>query len=126
MPKAKTVSAYIAAAAPKTRPKLKQLRAAIKTAVPKAEEKISYGMPYYGYHGRLIYFAGFKHHIGVYIMSDARKAHTKAIAPYHQAMATLHFALDAPLPVGLIKKLTKTQARANALRKKDKKAYGKS
>ena len=125
MRKAKTVATYIADAVPAARPKLKQLRATIKTAVPQAEEKISYGMPYYGYHGRLIYFAGFKHHIGVYVMDDARRAHHKEIEPYRQAMATLHFSFDKPLPLGLIKKLVTTQARANE-RRTTAKTYGQS
>ena len=46
------------------RPILRQLRRIITTAVPEAEETISYGMPFYRYHGRLAYFAAHKdkHH----------------------------------------------------------------
>ena len=72
MKKATSVSAYIATAPPAVRARLKQLRQAIKRAAPRAAERISYGMPFYeyggsGYKGRLIYFAAFKQHIGVFI-----------------------------------------------------------
>ena len=62
--KAKDVDSYIAAAPEAARPILRQLRRIITTAVPEAEETISYGMPFYRYHGRLAYFAAHKdkHH----------------------------------------------------------------
>jgi len=56
MKKAKDVDEYIAKAPKEVRGKLKELRAIIKSAAPKAEERISYGMPYYRYKGRLVYF----------------------------------------------------------------------
>ena len=54
---AQDVDEYIASAPKDIQEKLTEVRAAIKTVAPKAEEKISYGMPYYGYKGRLVYFA---------------------------------------------------------------------
>jgi uncharacterized protein YdhG (YjbR/CyaY superfamily) len=53
MKPAKNVDEYIAQA-----PKVVQekLRAVIKSTAPGAEERISYGMPYYYYKGRLVYF----------------------------------------------------------------------
>jgi uncharacterized protein YdhG (YjbR/CyaY superfamily) len=56
----KDVDAYIAAAPTETRGKLVQLRKIIKAAAPKADEGISYKVPYYRYHGALVYFAAFK------------------------------------------------------------------
>ena len=47
---------YIAQAPKEVQEKLKELRAVIKDAAPNAEERISYGMPYYDYNGRLVYF----------------------------------------------------------------------
>ena len=58
--KAKNVDSYIAAAPEAARPILRQLRRIITTAVPEAEETISYGTPFYRYHGRLAYFAAHK------------------------------------------------------------------
>ena len=36
---------------------LNQVRSAVLKASPEAEESISYGMPYYKFNGRLLYFA---------------------------------------------------------------------
>ena len=47
MKKAKSVSAYIAAAPPAVRARLKRLRQVIKRAAPKATARISYGIPFY-------------------------------------------------------------------------------
>src|ERR671934_2467589 len=60
------VDAYIAAAPKAVQPMLKQLREAIKRAAPQAEEKVSYRMAAYFHHGRLIYFAAHKNHVGLY------------------------------------------------------------
>ncbi len=63
----KDVDSYISEAPKELRGKLKELRAAIRTTAPGAEERISYGMPYYSYKGRLAYFAAYKNHIGLYV-----------------------------------------------------------
>jgi|SRR5215471_12234350 len=108
-----TVAKYIADAPAPARKMLRELRAAIRAAAPGAEEKLSYGMPYYSYHGRLIYFAGFKNHIGLYVMGAARNAYAKELKKYQISKATLHFPVGSPLPLGLVKKLVRFQAREN-------------
>ena len=65
IPEPKTVDAYIAAAPREMQGKLKELRTIIREAAPTAVERISYGMPYYGYKGRLAYFRLSKAHIGL-------------------------------------------------------------
>jgi uncharacterized protein YdhG (YjbR/CyaY superfamily) len=112
----KDVGEYIASMPTQTQPMLQQVRQIIKENAPEAEEKISYGMPYYGYHGRLIYFGGFKTHVGLYVMSNAREALAKEIKPYQISLATLHFPLDQPLPAELIKKIVTAQVKANELK----------
>lgn len=52
----KNVDAYIETVPVETRARLSQLRRIIQAAAPGAEERISYGMPYYEYKGRLAYF----------------------------------------------------------------------
>lgn len=48
---------------------LNQVRSTIKQAAPEAEESIGYGMPAYKTYGKpLVYFAGFKNHIGFYAL----------------------------------------------------------
>ena len=121
MKKPKDVTAYIAAAPKEVQGKLKEIRKAIKTAAPKAQEKISYGMPYYGYKGRLAYFAYAKHHIGLYAMPPIVKEHQKELKKYRTSTATIRFPLDEKLPISLIKKLVKVGVKRNEAGRKNRK-----
>jgi len=113
MKKFKTVDAYIKSAPKAVRPKLVQMRNAIKSVAPKAVEKISYGMPYYGYNGRLVYFAFAKKHIGLYIPPPVILEHKSELKDYETAKATVRFPLNKKLPVALIKKLIKARVQKN-------------
>lgn len=117
MPKPKDVEGYIAAAPKEVRTKLKALRTAIRKAAPAAEERISYGMPYYGYKGRLAYFAAFQHHIGLYIPTPVIEEHKTELKNYETAKATVRFPLDKKLPVALVKKLIKARMKKNETKK---------
>ncbi len=111
---AKAVTAYIAAAPKDVQPMLRQLRAAIKSAVPKAEEKISYRMAFYAYHGRLIYFAAHRKHVGMYpVIGRERTLYAKELKPYLVETATLQFPIGKPLPIDLIKKVVRERAKQN-------------
>jgi uncharacterized protein YdhG (YjbR/CyaY superfamily) len=103
------VDAYIAGAPAAAQPMLKELRRAIIAAAPKAQEKMSYGMPFYEYHGRLLYFAGYKTHVGLYAVG-ASDPHAKGLEKYMAAKASLRFPLDQALPVELIRKLVASRA----------------
>ena len=116
-PKPKSVDAYIATAPKEVRSKLKELRAAIRKTAPTAEERISYGMPYYSYKGRLAYFAAFKKHIGLYVPSPVIEEHKKELKDYETAKATVRFPIDKPLPIGLVKKLIKARIIKNEARR---------
>lgn len=113
----KAVDAYIAAAPKAMQPTLRQLRRAIKSAAPRAEEKLSYRMPFYAYHGRLIYFAAHKTHIGMYpIIGREKELYAKELKPYLAEKATLQFPVGQPLPIALVKKVVQERARANEAR----------
>lgn len=60
---AKDVDSYIASSGREARPKLKEIRKIIKSTIPKAEEGISWGVPFYKFHGVLAGFAAFKNHV---------------------------------------------------------------
>lgn len=92
---------------------LRQLRSIIQQAAPMAEEKISYAIPYYGYRGRLIYFAAFKNHIGIYIMSGSRRALPKVLEQYRTTNATLQIPIGTKIPVSAMRTIVKAQMRAN-------------
>ena len=114
--KIKTVDAYIKAAPKESQSKLKQLRLIIKTVAPEALEKLSYGMPYYSYKGRLAYFAFAKKHIGLYLPSPIIAEHKNELKAYSTSMATIRFPVEKKLPVALIKKLI----RARMIRNEEK------
>jgi uncharacterized protein YdhG (YjbR/CyaY superfamily) len=111
--KPKDVDAYIAAAPKEVQGKLRELRATIKGAAPAADERISYGMPYYGYKGRLAYLAVFKNHIGFYVPTPVLEEHKRELAAYETTEATLRLPLDKRLPIALIKKLVKARMKKN-------------
>ena len=109
------VDAYIARAPAEVQAKLNELRRAIRAAAPAATERMSYGMPYYDYKGRLVYFGLWKRHIALYVPTPVLREHARELAGYdHETTgATVRFPLDKKLPVALIKKLVKARARKN-------------
>lgn len=112
------VTAYIAQAPKEVQGKLKELRSAIRAAAPKSEEKISYSMPYYGYLGRLAYFAYAKNHVGLYLMPPVIKEFKEELRDYSTSMSAIRFPLDEKLPIGLIKRMVKTGIKNNEEKKK--------
>ena len=116
----KDVDSYISAAPKEVRAKLRELRAAIRAVARKAEERISYGMPYYGYKGRLAYFRLAKAHIGLYIPTPVIEEHKSELRDYETAKATVRFPIGKPLPVALIRKLVNARVAKNeGARKKE-------
>ena len=113
MQKAVSVDQYILNAPLELQAKLKKLRAAIKEAAPDAEEKISYGMPYYGYKGRLAYFANAKHHFGLYIPPPIIANHADELKKYVTSVSAVQFPINEELPIPLIKKLVKARVKYN-------------
>ena len=116
----KDVEAYIEAAPRDVQAKLIQIRKIIKTAAPEADERISYGMPYYEYRGRLAYFRFTKTHIGFYIPTPVIAEHKEELKDYGTSKATIRFPLDKKLPVLLIRKLVRARIRKNENAKKKK------
>lgn len=113
MIKSKSVDAYIAKAPKEHQAKLREMRRIIRSAAPQALEKLSYGMPYYHYKGRLAYFAFAKKHIGLYIPPPIIQEHVKELNGYVTAKATVQLPLERKLPITLIKKLIKARMRYN-------------
>ena len=101
---------------------MQKIRVTIKKAAPDATESISYKMPTFSLYGRyLVYFAGFKRHIGFYPAPIGNEDLKEAIAPYVSGKGTLQFPLDQPIPYRLITKIVKFRAKENLAQRKDKK-----
>ncbi|RZS54518.1 iron chaperone [Sphaerotilus mobilis] len=101
------IDAYIAAQPEAVRPLLEQVRAAVRRAAPDATEVISYRIPALRQHGVLVYFAGFKRHIGFYPPVQGDVDLQAAAAPYAGEKGNLRFPLDQPLPLDLIERITR-------------------
>lgn len=114
MKKSKSVEEYIKNSPKEIQAKLRQLRTIILSIVPKeTEEKISYGMPFYSYLDRLVYFAAQKNFIGLYIPPPVITDHAKELVGYVTTKSAVHFLNNTPLPVALIKKLIKARIQHN-------------
>jgi uncharacterized protein YdhG (YjbR/CyaY superfamily) len=109
----KDVDEYIALAPKEAQDKLKEIRTTIKTTVPSARERISYGLPFYDYKGRLVYFGLSKKHIGLYIPTPVVEEHKSELKDYETTKATVRLPLDKKLPIKLIKKLIKARVTIN-------------
>src|SRR6516164_6479849 len=79
---AHTVNEYIAGFPVPVQKRLKQMRRVVKRAAPQATETISYRIPAYRLDGRVIYFAAFKTHIGMYPVSASIQKALKELAEY--------------------------------------------
>ena len=115
-----SIDEYIAACAPKAQPILTKIRRTIRAAAPDAEEVISYRMPAFRLHGILIYFAAFKHHIGLFppVSGDAKLE--KAIASYAGPKGNLRFPLDEEVPYALITRIVLLRVRQDRSRVAEK------
>jgi len=107
----KTIEEYIGKFPPKERAILRSVRRTIRSAAPGAEERISYGIPAFWQNGILVYFGGFKHHVGLYppIRGDARL--DKSLERYRGPKGNLQFPLDEPMPHRLISRIVKLRVK---------------
>lgn len=95
---------------------LKKLRQTIKKAAPKAEEKVSYQMPAFVLNGMLVYFAGYKNHIGLYPGAAAIVKFQKKLTKYHTSKGTVQFQLNEPLPFELVAEIVKYRVKVNLIK----------
>ena len=116
MYKAKDVDSYIASTGSEARPKLKEIREIIKSTIPKVEEGISWGVPFYKYHGILAGFAAFKNHVSfgfceIVIQSKDREMLEKN--GYITGKKTIQIKFDQKVPTTVIKQILKAKAKMN-------------
>jgi uncharacterized protein YdhG (YjbR/CyaY superfamily) len=108
------VEEYINSFDARTAELLKQMRNTIRKAAPEAEELIAYGMPGYRLNKRpLVYFAGFKNHIGFYATPTGHERFKEKLSIYKQGKGSVQFPLDKPLPLDLVAEITKFRMEEN-------------
>ena len=93
---------------------LRNLRKLIRQCAPDAEEKMAYGMPGYKTHGKpLVYFAGYKKHIGFYATPTGHHEFKEALSQYKQGKGSVQFPLDRPMPYELIERIVRFRVDEN-------------
>ena len=98
-----SIDEYIADFPEEIQSLLNQIRSTIKQAAPDAEESIGYGMPAYKLYGKpLVYFAGFKNHIGFYATPTGHAEFAMELSKYKQGRGSVQFPIDQPIPLKLI------------------------
>ena len=111
-----TIDEYIAGFAPSTQALLEQVRQTVHAAAPEAREVISYRIPAFKAHGILVYFAAFKKHIGFYPPVRGNAELEEAVVPYAGEKGNLRFAMDRPLPLELIDRITRLRLQQDQTR----------
>jgi len=117
MNSSKAVDEYISNAPKEARGKLNELRDLIRKVAPDAAERISYGMPFYEYKGRLVYFASMNGYIGLYIPPPIIADHAKELQSFTTTKSAIHLPIKK-LPVALITKLVKARLKHNVAHSK--------
>lgn len=117
----KTIDEYIAGFPSEVQEILKKIRTTIKDAAPEAEEAIKYGMPTFVFHGNLVYFGAFTHHIGFYPVPTGIEAFKQELSVYKMGKGSIQFPFDKPMPFDLITKIVQFRAIENAERAATKK-----
>lgn len=106
MNSAKTVDEYIQGYDGEVRSRLEAMRKIVREAAPTADESIAYGMPAYKLGGKpLVYFGGFKNHVGFYATPNGHEAFAEEFSKYKQGKGSVQFPNNQPLPVDLIKRV---------------------
>lgn len=104
-----SVDDYMAQFPPDIPSILRQIRAVIRETAPEAEEKISYAMPGYFLNGGLVWFGAYKHHIGLYPLTEAMMQAIPELAAYKGTKGSVHFPLDQPVPYDLVRKIVQVR-----------------
>ncbi len=120
------VDEYIALFPPAIRKGLLLMRKTILKAAPDAIEGISYQMPAYTLHGKVVFFAAMNEHYGFYPTSSGITAFKEELKDYDTSKGTIRFPLNKPLPVKLIRdivlfRVLENREKADAQQKPKKK-----
>jgi len=115
-----SVDEYLASQPAPARRVLTRVLTIIRKALPRAEEVISYQIPAYRLHGRIVvYFAGWTEHYSLYPVGDrVAAAFGDKVAAYKRSKGTIRFPLSEPVPARLIAGIAKFRAKEVAERAK--------
>ena len=117
--KVENIDDYISDFSVETQKYLNEMRELIRKLAPDSVESISYAIPTFSLNGKyLVYFAGFKNHIGLYPTPVALEAFKQELLNYKKGKGSVQFPLNKPLPIALITKIVKYQIEQNEIKTK--------
>jgi uncharacterized protein YdhG (YjbR/CyaY superfamily) len=107
------IDSYLADVDEPKRTTLEEVRRSILAVIPDAVQCISYGMPAFKVRGKTVAgFAAFKNHLSYLPHSGSvLEKLGDDLASYQSTKGSLHFAIDEPLPPGLVGKLIDARMR---------------
>ena len=115
----KSVDEYIQTFPKDIQTLLEKVRRTITGKAPDAVESIAYGMPAYKTNGKpLVYFGGFKRHIGFYATPSGHAEFKNELSKYKQGRGSVQFPLDEPIPFDLIGQIVEFRVKENELKTK--------
>ena len=114
------VEDYFAALPKGSREVMETIRKTIRAAAPEATETMSYRMPAFKDHGRiLVYYAAFTDHYSIFPATDSLKAALgHELEPHLSGKGTIRFDASEPLPTALVKKIVEARLEENAARRR--------
>ena len=78
----------------------------LKQTLPEATESISYGMPCFKQDNKpVVYFAGYKGHIGFYPTAKPIEHFKELLMSYKTSKGAIQFNISEPLPISLISQI---------------------
>jgi uncharacterized protein YdhG (YjbR/CyaY superfamily) len=102
-----TINSYINQFKGETKVQLENLYFYLKQLIPDADEQISYNMPCLKQNNKpLVYFAGYKGHIGFYPTAKPIVHFKELLMSYKTSKGAIQFNINEPLPIELIKEIT--------------------
>jgi uncharacterized protein YdhG (YjbR/CyaY superfamily) len=105
-----TVAAYFARVPQPARSALQQIRDAVRSVVPlEATEVISYKIPAFRHKKVLVWYAAFSNHCSLFPTAAVVERFKDELKGYSTSKGTIHFPLDKPIPVPLIKRMVKAR-----------------
>ncbi len=113
------VEAYLAKVPKPSRAAFDKLRATIRSAMPrKAVETISYRIPAFKHEVILVWFAAFANHCSLFPTASVIAKFKAELKDHSTSKGTIHFPLDRPIPVTLVKRIVKARVAEVAAKKR--------
>ncbi|SNV38004.1 Uncharacterized conserved protein [Chryseobacterium taklimakanense] len=111
------ISKYIANFPEDVQEKMQKIRKIILDEAPEATEKLGYGMPGFYLNGKpLVYFAGYKNHIGFYATPSGHEEFKEELSKFKQGKGSVQFPLKDEIPYDLIRKIVKFRKKSKDIK----------